>query len=156
MTVKMNAGVLPVRRALELAASSGAQAELLCAVVREDIRFSLAVTTTDAAPTLSIRLIPPAGRASDMLLGERDQFGPDSWDYPARISRPADRFILRLTRAGLGVDVPVLSASAAVLLQFGWKATPGDTASAVVAESTFAAALEAIIGAQASDGTSTG
>lgn len=140
----MSPGVLPVHRAIERATAAGGRAELLCSVVSDDLSFSVALTVHDDTPTVSIRLSHPSRRASEILLGEREQFGPDSWDYPVRIARPADRFVLRLTRLGASVDVPVLSAAAAVLLEHGWNATPGAATTAVIAEDAFGAALEVI------------
>lgn len=98
---------------------AGLRSEIYCGLGLADEHFSVAVSTIDPDPTISVRL-PGRGRGSDMLLSDRQQFGPESWDYPAHLQRVSERVLLRIWSGQEYRDVPAVSAVAALFARLGW------------------------------------
>lgn len=123
-----HSGSVSVESPVELMTAADAVAEVECAGLRAEIycglrvadeHFSVAVSTVDPDPTISLRL-PARERGSAMLLSVREQFGPESWDNPARLQRVTDRLFLRIWKGDEYLDVPAFSTAATLLIRLGW------------------------------------
>lgn len=94
-------------------------AELLTRVRSSQKRFGITLTTIDRDPTVALR--PPLPlRSSELLLADREQVGPDSWDYSVALPDTSNELFIRLSMSGAFEDVAVLAADATVVLTNGW------------------------------------
>jgi hypothetical protein len=137
--------IIPVHTALKTAWDLGIEAQLGCGVRQSAEEFYVAVTTDDRDPHVAIRR-PGHGRpVGDRLLSQRDQFGPDSWEYPAVVEGHVDLFFLWMSRGGRVIEVPVLPAVTAVLAEHGFRANAGTRSVAVVDAGAFGRAVEELM-----------
>lgn len=140
--------ILTVAAALARAAVLGLEATIIIKPFVRRNPFSVAITSSDPDPTVSVRTARIGHRASDMYLGEREQFGPESWDYPAALTTYEQQSFLRLSRAEREIDVPLLPADMTVLANRRWPTA--DAVVAAVASSTFEQAVQELTTTQAS------
>ena len=108
---------LSLSDALALAASEGVKAIVRCGVELRDEQLRVGLTTTDRDPMVTLKA--DEGEA-ERWLGDREQSGPDRWDYHAALAQRHDRYFLRLTIADRFEDVQFEPAALVVLSEHGW------------------------------------
>ena len=108
---------LSLSDALALAASAGVKAAVRCGVELREEQLRVGLTTTDPDPIVTLKADDGEG---ERWLGDREQSGPDRWDYHASRSQRHDRYFLRLTMGDRFDDVPFELAVMAVLSEHGW------------------------------------
>jgi hypothetical protein len=106
-----------VSEEIALAVEGGVEAVVCCGVKREALAIRVGLTTTDRDPTLAIKV---DGGVQEALLDEREQSGPDRWDYGVNAPIATEYFFLRLRGARGSADVPFIPAAFAIMATFGW------------------------------------
>ncbi len=108
---------LSLSDALALAASVGVKAVVRCGVELREEQLRVGLTTTDRDPMVTLKV--DDGEAERWLC-DREQPGPDWWDYHVSLAQRHDRYFLRLTMGDRFEDVQFEPAVIAVLSEHGW------------------------------------
>lgn len=126
--------------ALRRAATLGISAQLLVGLELQPTELLIALRTTDEESSLHLIFRPPFGR-NEIPLDRRSQSGPECWDYPVTLPTWCERYALRLERAEVTRDLPLLSGVQAILETHGWTADMTQLGEPLVSASDFERAL---------------
>jgi hypothetical protein len=137
--------ILSLSDALVGAAASGVRARLMVRATLPDKPVRIAVTTSD--PESYVAICFDGHR--EAYVDNRQQSGPERWDYFHRPREFVDRFVdvyfLRIERSSRVVDVPLLTAVVSIIETYGWTAAnTGLIAEAGVDRSAFDAAIRSL------------
>lgn len=128
---------LDVERAAAMARSLGIDARVV-QTLAPPIELLLSLTTTDRDPTVSVL---ESGGSTATLLEEREESGPDRWDYSLQVQGSGLQIALELAAGSSLQLVPALPIGFSHLAEHGWT-PPTDRPLPVLVDRT---ALEAAI-----------
>lgn len=103
-------------QALHLCAERGVMAQIVHrpAVRARDLHIGL--TTMDLDPTLTVR-----ERQRERLIDDREQSGPERWDYTITLEESANEMGLQVHLGSRSEFVPFLPVGVALVAAFGWR-----------------------------------
>jgi hypothetical protein len=107
---------LTLIEAIDHARAAGLTVEIMAGFASRTHDLLISLETIDPEPGLSLRI----DRArSAVLLSEREQSGPERWEYPHSLTQYQDRFVLRVAGREGAVDMPFLPAAFGVVERYG-------------------------------------
>ena len=101
----------------------------------------VSVTTTDPDPTVAAI---EQGLRGSTLLSERDQSGPERWDYSWQREVAREQLAIRLTGEHGSAVVMCTPVAFAHLATFGWQEPTGDPIPVLVSRESLDAALRSL------------
>jgi hypothetical protein len=107
---------LTLIEAIDRARAVGLAIRVMAGFASHTHELLISLDTIDPEPTVSARI---DRSSSGILLSEREQSGPERWEYPHSIDEYQDRFFLRICGAGSCFDVPVLPAVIGIVERYG-------------------------------------
>jgi hypothetical protein len=107
---------LTLIEAIDRARAVGLAASVLAGFASHTHELLISLDTIDPEPTVSLRI---DRSVSGILLSEREQSGPERWEYSHSIDEYQDRFFLRICGAVGCIDVPILPAVIGIVERYG-------------------------------------
>ena len=140
----MNKGsddLVPLLDAVAMARDAGCRSDVVHLVHWEPQETLVSVTTTDLDPTVAA---VEQGRGGSTLLSERDQSGPERWDYSWHREVAREQLAIRLTSGHGSALVTCTSVAFGHLKTFGWQGPTGDPIPVFVSRDSLVAALRSL------------
>jgi hypothetical protein len=132
---------LTVIEAIDHARAAGLTVEIMAGFASRTHELLISLETVDPDPGLSLRI----DRArSAVLLSEREQSGPERWEYPYSLAQYQDRFFLRVAGREGAVDIPFLPAAFGIVERYGLVEDVAHAAPARVDRQEFERAITAL------------
>lgn len=132
---------MPLAEAFAKAETRDVQCNLVHIIIRQEEEMIVSVNTNDSDPTVALI---EQGRPGSRLLLQRQESGPDRWDYPVHREAFRDQLALQLVanhRSALVVCAPFAIAH---LVTFGWRDMTGEPIPVVVGRQAFQDALTSL------------
>jgi len=107
---------LTLVEAIDLARAHGLTVDVMAGFASRTHELLVSLETIDPDPSLSLRV---DRTNSAELLSNRDQSGPERWDYPHTSTEYQDRIFLRIVGEGTTIDLPLLPAVLGIVERYG-------------------------------------
>jgi hypothetical protein len=147
--VSANHRTVPVEEAWRLATKLGIGVRLLCGVQLDTRPIRVSLSTIDPAPYVRLSAHPDRATIfrSEIFLVDREQVGPEEWDYAAKVSDVRERYDLELRLDERTQRLRLVPAAFCVQDQCGWEEDlERGAATAAVWTAEYAIAVGVVLG----------